>query len=1580
MRTSTGFVITVLVLGVVPGLLGVAAEVRPESPSILTVKGDRPARRMAGGIGASWHAIRVEYKHDEKTPYKYDVRHSCPQGSAVGANPPLDSAAWGDIERCARWLGLDWLRVEMDRRMYEPHKGQFDWNGEEMRTLYRILDWCQRHDADVFLTEMWRDVPWLAYPEVHPLLSAPNSLADFAEGLAALADHLIRQRRYTCVKWLCIANEPPGGTWGYWWSRGADNALLSPAFKAVREALDRRGISLPLSGPDWTDLPKLDPAQLDFAPYMGAFDIHSYGPPNPDVSHILGDWAQWAHEQGKPFFLTELGDMSLGWGADNPGPRSYEAVLSVAEKVLRGLNAGVDGFNRWSFLNRGDQDGQWQLVRTWDMTTKRYLAHAEPEPVPYYGYAMLTRFMAKYSRVLPCEWQLGPKDAEAPRVFAAALRSPEGRLTLLLVNREAAARETRFRWEGLDRETVFYRYTLTEDELKEPDFQLAPEARFTVSSSRAEFSYAMAPRSVSVFTAYDLAPDAPGVSGEQGEDELTVELDERFGVAHPQQIVEVSLPHPLAPGAWFLRDAGGGVKPVQVFAGRQRIALQTDLPAGSTRSWRLAPKDTTAALSDAVSVRTNAGALELSNGLIGIRLPAPGSPASTTAAPLLGLRWRDGSWLGAGTNRIVFAGGHPDLRIRGLEVRIVEPGPLVAIAEVIYTLDRPELRYGQTVLAPKGPGRYLARFRLEAGQPSVIVTEETDTQFAWTLDLPGLKADQGRYRGHHASEARWGVEPDGRCYRPAHERAQMDATMDLPFDRDYLPGGQMSSPDGLFRRLPAWDPWIYDGGWYWQFYTRDGDPNAPLLGLFAGRASLARDVGEAGAGLVIRAGTHSVGIGSSAQHRSASGQLQSQPRFEWGIFAGTKRDLAPPERVQPIARQMNLHAGFNLSKLAAIRGNFPDPPQGYGSPFMSSAAVTHLKAALQADKGGLDGKGLAGTLARKDAYSRDLIAFWSDSSPEQRAQVVARAGQLAQELMDALVHGDGIYNFRFHYWMGGLEMSRMLLWIDQALGCGRLTPAEREKLKAIVALFGTLLWDNDFVPLDNHQGINLGTPNMPVQQAGYRDQFALFLSGEPSFGARAQAATARVVETLCHDILDNGAHLACVHYIGAGMGPTLTLMQQLQQAGIVDFFKREPRTAAFAEFLMQCATPPEPRFGGARKQIAIGDGPCESSELFGQLGTAFAPTRPALSARLMGMWRAQGERHSSFHGTTLLKIDPGQPAADPALGSASFPGQFTVLRHGWNTPHESAVWLLTGNHYVDHSHADEGEVVIYLLGAPISLDWGSQYEPRSDGAVMHSIALPERLLGWPWGKDSPPVNSGGELWGNYPGTRTTVEEFHGGTHGWVRSRMLAPDRSFTWTRAVSSAPLGDAASVVLIQDSYDGAGAGGAKVFTLNLCAEGEVETPAGKVLPTPRLRGYGSHQGGRRENPSSDAVFPLAPGVHRLRFTGQHWPRHPTGGVDFDIFIVTDRPQEAFLGNWAHAWHPGAETQEFQEANGRPFEERQYILRLRGEGGFRVLLIAWSKGTTPPRMTIEQPGNDLSIRANEAVLQISPSGQVSPR
>ena len=61
------------------------------------------------------------------------------------------------------------------------------------------------------------------------------------------------------------------------------------------------------------------------------------------------------------------------------------------------MNMGADAFNRWSFVNRGDLDGQWQLIHTWDREKKQYLKKIEPEPAAYYGFAMLITFHWKIS-------------------------------------------------------------------------------------------------------------------------------------------------------------------------------------------------------------------------------------------------------------------------------------------------------------------------------------------------------------------------------------------------------------------------------------------------------------------------------------------------------------------------------------------------------------------------------------------------------------------------------------------------------------------------------------------------------------------------------------------------------------------------------------------------------------------------------------------------------------------------------------------------------------------------------------------------------------------------------------------------------------------------------------------------------------------------------------------------------------------------------------------------------------------------------------------------------------------------------
>ena len=115
---------------------------------------------MQGGMGASWHAISKDFPlQNEK--YSTPVREVGSRGSAFGGNPlTSNTKAWKQLTEHASWLGLNFVRVELSQRMYEPEKKQFDWNSEEMLALYNILDWAQATTVDVCLQQMGMAAEW----------------------------------------------------------------------------------------------------------------------------------------------------------------------------------------------------------------------------------------------------------------------------------------------------------------------------------------------------------------------------------------------------------------------------------------------------------------------------------------------------------------------------------------------------------------------------------------------------------------------------------------------------------------------------------------------------------------------------------------------------------------------------------------------------------------------------------------------------------------------------------------------------------------------------------------------------------------------------------------------------------------------------------------------------------------------------------------------------------------------------------------------------------------------------------------------------------------------------------------------------------------------------------------------------------------------------------------------------------------------------------------------------------------------------------------------------------------------------
>ncbi len=468
----------------------------------IRIDGSQKLYSLQGGLGASWHAISKEIPLNLES-YKYLPQGSTPRGSAYGGNPPVtDKKGWKQVTNHAAWLGLNFIRVEMSQRMYEPERRQFDWDNDEMQVLYNILDWCQQNEADVLLQQMWRYVEWNAIPEVHPLVSAPKNAADFVYSIATLMEYLVNAKGYSCIRYFGMSNEPPGGTWGSWWEYGQQEGSINDVWKMLHEEFTKRGIKVCISGPGWTDMPPFEEEKFSFSTYMGSFDIHSYHGVTTAGEENLRKWAAWAHQQNKPFFLTEFGNMNLGWRGDNPAPKSFDAALSNAQDVIRGLHAGVDGFNRWSFTNRGDLDGQWQLIHTWDRDKKKYLTDIVPEKEAYYGFAILSRFFSKYASTIACI----PETPDSLLMQAAVL-SPEGELSVFLVNLKDVPVDVLVETLNFPNKTMCM-YQVSEEILSRPDYEMNAVERFNSGKKR---KLSLPSRSITTVTSYDLRKNDNGI-------------------------------------------------------------------------------------------------------------------------------------------------------------------------------------------------------------------------------------------------------------------------------------------------------------------------------------------------------------------------------------------------------------------------------------------------------------------------------------------------------------------------------------------------------------------------------------------------------------------------------------------------------------------------------------------------------------------------------------------------------------------------------------------------------------------------------------------------------------------------------------------------------------------------------------------------------------------------------------------------------------------------------------------------------------------------------------------------------------
>ena len=175
----------------------------------------------------------------------------------------------------------------------------------------------------------------------------------------------------------------------------------------------------------------------------------------------------------------------------------------------------------------------------------------------------------------------------------------------------------------------------------------------------------------------------------------------------------------------------------------------------------------------------------------------------------------------------------------------------------------------------------------------------------------------------------------------------------------------------------------------------------------------------------------------------------------------------------------------------------------------------------------------------------------------------------------------------------------------------------------------------------------------------------------------------------------------------------------------------------------------------------------------------------------------------------------------------------------------------------------------------------------------------------------------------------------------------------TWRRTVRDLHPDPAHPVIVIDDTFGGTElAHHPVVSTLTLMAQGAVTTPAGRQTPVERTHQAKDNNSTTPDQlPSTGPAFPLAAGLNRFAFTGQ-W------GIDWELYTDAAVPMQASLGNWGNKWHPSTEQGQFQRAQGKPYEERQHILRVRGQDAMRFIILPYHKCERPEPFQVAQTGN----------------------
>jgi hypothetical protein len=467
-------------------------------------------------------------------------------GIEISAYPHADAAnaEWGKLMTDAKWekvfervsyINPKIVRV-MDQANWRYLQGFdafgnpiLDFESEQMKGLYKLLDYCQKNKIIVILGE-WGQ-PYKVH-DTHLKLENSFSGANDPKWIALIIknlNYLITVKKYTCIKYYNLVNEPNGS----WATTDGDWTQWKEGIAMLHQSIKEAGLGKDISiiGPDSTpyDNPKSKYKGFDWAKqavlqipeFLSAYDVHDY-PSKESIRY--GEFQEtytalikYADSlERKPFILGELGVTGASSSKKNDGDQytskdsqlsvyDYDYGVDMADALIQSLNSGFDAVIAWDLddaMHTLDDKGDKHQLKRWGMfnilgeelTGKKEDSDLRPW---FYTWSIMCRYFENDMKIVKID------NLNIENVRATAGISPSGDITIAIVNNSNKHVNFNLDIKDFQKEKILKKYLYSENNriVNKKGFPI-PQKEKTSLSSEKGIKVSIPEKSVILYTSY----------------------------------------------------------------------------------------------------------------------------------------------------------------------------------------------------------------------------------------------------------------------------------------------------------------------------------------------------------------------------------------------------------------------------------------------------------------------------------------------------------------------------------------------------------------------------------------------------------------------------------------------------------------------------------------------------------------------------------------------------------------------------------------------------------------------------------------------------------------------------------------------------------------------------------------------------------------------------------------------------------------------------------------------------------------------------------------------------------------------